>query len=426
VSGSAIHRRGLRGVLPDWARRFDSLALFCFVFGMMFLHGYGQQRALGLLMVFAFLACHAKTLLSSFRPLLPIPPELKCYTAWVIWAGVTGPMVARDMGYFWGSYKVVLQMLVMVWAIYGILRMRRHTGILNAVFLAVACGGLVQIGSVLSGIQDMQTLLTEGRVFGETSNANSLGFMMNWTGLCALIFWYSAGRQRLTLKHIAILLLIPACGYVMLASGSRKSAVAFALLIGLWGTYASAPRNTFQNQLKRLILGGAIIALIVELLPWAAENTVLGQRFSDFFEQGGGSVQASMETNVRYWMYVEGLKTFLEHPVFGVGMYNFNLYFYTGQFSHSNYIEPLVTTGLVGFLLYQAFYACILVRAFRLLRRRPDTGTAYRLKMIVIGIVVMLVIGVGTPHYTSTPVYVLLTAFMTCTWELKLAMNGRE
>ena len=136
-------------------------------------------------------------------------------------------------------------------------------------------------------------------------------------------------------------------------------------------------------------------------------------------EAGGGSIFQGFEHNVRHDMYVEGFKIFLQHPIFGVGLNNFGKYFYTGQYSHSDYMEPLATTGLVGFAFYQAFYVILFLRTRRLLKVVTDPGVRYKLKMILIGLGAIMVIGFGAPHYTSQAVFLLLLAFSVYTWNLQ-------
>jgi O-antigen ligase len=413
-------RRGwLQIFIPVWCKHLDGLVLFSFVFGAVSLNGFGEQRILGILMIFVFLVIHVKHLINNLRPLLPVPPELKCYTAWVIWAGITGPIVALDMTDFWDSYKVVLQILIMVWVVYSILQMRKHSGIFGAIYIAFVCGGLFQVGTVIGGVQSPFSLLEESRILGATDNPNTLGLIMNWTSLCALFFWYPYSRKSLNFQKSAILILLMVCGYIILSSASRKSAIAFVFLLFAWAIYASIPRRNLLFQLKRFILGFGVIMMVWGLLPLIAEQTTIGWRFMDFINKGGGSIQSALEAQDRYWMYVDGLKIFLEHPIFGVGMYNFAHYFYGGEYSHSNYIEPLATTGLIGFVLYQAFYVCILYRAIRLLKIVRDLTVIYNLKMISIGMLVIMVIGFGAPYFTNQMVYILLTAFMTYTWDLK-------
>ncbi|MCX6917268.1 MAG: O-antigen ligase family protein [Verrucomicrobia bacterium] len=373
-----------------WSQGPDGWALFLFIFGTMFLNGPNQQRLLGLLLcgVFGVMCCVRPA--ATLRRLFPAPPELVLYTAWVLWAGVTGPFVAVDIDAFWKGYQVLPQMLGLVWVVYGVLRLRK--GAVNGVFLAMVCGGLVQVGALLSGLTASVEVSEGEQALGATDNPNTLGFMMVWTILCALVLWGLPGRARKWLRAGGILLL-PFCGYVVVASASRKSLLGILFLLGFWAIFTSSARKTWV----RVFWGGATIVLLLLVLttalPFLIQHTVMGQRFQDFVEKGGGSLQTAAEENVRYWMYVEGLRMFSEHPICGVGIQNFGAHFWRRTYSHSDLIEPLATTGLAGFLLYQSFYFLILYRATRILMLTRDETVRYRLKMILIGTLVIMLIG---------------------------------
>ena len=109
---------------------------------------------------------------------------------------------------------------------------------------------------------------------------------------------------------------------------------------------------------------------------------------------------------------------FWSSPLVGVGWSQFRVKFWAGLYSHSDYMEPLATTGLVGFVLYQAFYFILLRRIWRLLSRAQIDEDVYRLKVMLIGLGAILLLGVGAPHFQSLNVYMLLVTFSCFTWRL--------
>ena len=145
-------------------------------------------------------------------------------------------------------------------------------------------------------------------------------------------------------------------------------------LVYLWFVYA-IPSG---KGLKPALLG-AMFAVIVGFfaLTFGFElvaDTSVGARFERFMDRGTGSLTSAVEENIRYEMYVEGLRIFAHRPVFGVGLNNFGAHFWSGQYSHSNYIEPLATTGFIGFILFQAILRsgaapCVALAAIRPGRR---------------------------------------------------------
>lgn len=402
--------------LLGWARSWEGRALILFVCGSMFLNGENAMQVLGVLMCGVFLmgyACSRVTGASLYR----LAPEVKFYALWVLWAGATGPIAAVNLMTFWESYRTVLQMLVMIVVVYCILCMHRQS--LAGVFLAVCCGGGVLVGSALLGVDSLTASLeSKDQATGLTDNANTLGMCLVWATLSFLLLLGFAGRMRKWVYTVG-LLAAPFFVYVLLASASRKSFVAFLLLLGGWATFGSATRKTLADHIKRSILVVLSIAVLWGGLSFIMQNTLLGRRLQLFSDKSNGSLTDAVDGEERYSMYVEGLRMFLENPITGVGLDNFSELFWSHKYSHSDYIEPLATTGLVGFVLYQSFYFFILRRAIGLLEHVSDEAVVYRLKIIIIGIVTIMLMGLGSPHYQSLPVFILLTSFCVYTSDIE-------
>ena len=418
--------RALRISSQLWFRRLDGIALLLFAMGTGFLHGKNQLRLLGIFMIGSFFLANAGKFLRSLNWLRPVPTEMKFYTAWVLWVFTTGPLVATDRGYFLVGARVLAQMFVMVWVSYGILRVTNSGE--NAVFFGLIAGGLVEIILVVAshyytGVMEYLVYKPQygERITGLTTNPNSLGFHMVWGVTCCLIFWKSMKKKTGWMKKILVPVFVVAAAYVLLASGSRKSLVAFVFV--LWAAVTFALTEGIGTGLKKvaasIFLGIMALWLFFTYGTQIAANTPVGKRWNQLISQGGGNLVIGIEHESRYEMYVDGLRIFIDHPVFGVGLNNFGKYFYTGEYSHSDYIEPLATTGLIGFILYQAFYVFLFLRLRRLLKIVDKPLTRYKLKMMLIGLGAIMIIGFGAPHYTSQPVFLLLVAFSVYTWNLK-------
>lgn len=406
-----------------WVRWPDAVALFLFSCGMMFLHGRGQQQALGGLLCVSLLICHLGRLNAALRQLLPVPPEIKAYTLWVVWSGITGVFVSANAGLFGHGLRVIVQMLVLVWAVYSVTRLR--PGAINAVFAGIILGGIIQICAVLGGVESIHSQLqAEDRAYGLTVNPNALAFKMLWTVLIALMLWMRPVTGEIARKGLRkglIAVLVSVAGYVVIVSGSRKSLLAMAFVLVLWGLCASSVRRSIWAGARRVTTTGLIAVMIAFLLPFVLEETIVGIRLQAFLDQGS-TITESLESNTRLDMYVEGLRMFIAHPIFGVGLNNFRFHFWTGQYSHSDYIEALATTGIVGFVLYHSVYVFVLFRALRLQRAMDDITTRYRLRMVAITIATIMLIGLGAPHYASQDVFVMVAAFSVYTMRIQEAL----
>jgi O-antigen ligase len=77
-----------------------------------------------------------------------------------------------------------------------------------------------------------------------------------------------------------------------------------------------------------------------------------------------GNVDADGSTSDRVWRIQRGLEIWGGNPILGIGLANYASVSQAdhvfseaiGGYSHNNYIEILVGTGLVGFLLYLSIY----------------------------------------------------------------------
>lgn len=400
-----------------WWLRLDGLAVFIFVVGGSFLTGLNQQRFLGLFMITALFLSNGLPGPSFFRQLSPFPPELWCYAAWVAWAGGTGFFVAENIPFFIAGMGKILQMLVMIWTAYAILRFSGGTRI---VFFAIIVGGMLQAYAVFSANSSLLQILDPAtRQTGMTQNANSLGSSMVWMLVSLAALWPIA-QKRQWIWRAAIMALVPVTGFVVLASGSRKAFTAWSFVFAAWSLFGLT--NNRGVTLSQIVSRGFIIFILVSIgsfgFPLVMEYTPVGSRFGTLVDRGGGSAVAGIEEDIRHEMYQEGWKMFWSSPVAGVGWSQFRVKFWAGLYSHSDYMEPLATTGLVGFILYQAFYFILLRRIWHLLSRVQNEVDVYRLKVMLIGLAAILLLGVGAPHFQSLNVYMLLATFSCFTWRL--------
>ena len=404
-------------------RKLDGWALFAFSAGTCFLFGEGQQRLIGIIMIASFPVANVFRIKAALKRLFPVPPEIWLYTAWVAWAGLTGLLVAVDAEMFWTGMRVLLQVFVLVWAAYAILSNLASN---DSVFLGLLVGSLVQIGLVFSGASSVGSIMdTEERAMGSATNPNGLGFLMVWSAFCALLYWFQSKRWKLLCRGL-ILAYLPLATYVMLSSGSRKSTLAMGLLLYLWAVFGPRPAKGARNIILSLFLGGSLLLGFVSFLPDFIDATPAGMRFQQFVDDGRGDIGYALYKHDRYIMYIDGVNVSLKNPLFGVGVNNLRYYLSTGGFSHSNYIEPLATTGFFGFVLYQAFYFLPILRIRRMLKVVQDKATRYRLKVYLLGLMAILVIGFGAPYYTNGPVYLILTAISVHTFRLERKLRAER
>ncbi len=405
--------------LLGWLRSPIGISLFVFVFGSVFLSGYGQQRALGIFLAAVFFVSYMFRIGVVVHRLFPAPPELLCYTGWVAWASVTGLFTAQYINLFVPVCLTVLQMLALVWGIYAVIRLRPET--MPSVFLALACGGILQVYSVYTGFMVPNTPDASERMVGITNNPNTLGIMLITVTIATLVLWGYAEHLR-TWVRVGLLAVVPFFAYGILVSGSRKSTLAFLFLCFGWAYFASSKKRRSPLFGRHIVITTLIVVIIYSFMPKIMQETSSGQRFNRLYSKSSVQDVDSL-TSGRYSMYEQGIDLFLKYPIAGVGLDNYKAYNRKFSYSHSDYIEPLATTGLIGFCLYHSFYFFILRRIARLLQQSGSVRVENRLRMIVISVLTIMLIGLGTPHYNNPTVYILLICFSAYTHQIERSLQ---
>lgn len=153
--------------------------------------------------------------------------------------------------------------------------------------------------------------------------------------------------------------------------------------------YVVSQRISFITILKSIL----IICIAVFGVLWILRNVnwayeILGERLFDFFNVlfNNATSVTGRSTTVREEMIEIGWHYFKKNPLWGYGLDNFK-YIYGGlrgaiTYAHNTYIEVLVDTGIIGFLLY--FFPRLYVGS-KLLNRKE----IFREKEVVLSIALL-------------------------------------
>lgn len=142
-----------------------------------------------------------------------------------------------------------------------------------------------------------------------------------------------------------------AVAVALLASGSRGATVSCCVV---FLAYYLLEHVRYINKNLKIIIPATIIVmgtpfLIIKLFPHA----LLVERMLEIVYSGVEEGSSGRTDIIRHaW----GL--FLEHPLFGIGTAQYIAYSPVGYvYTHTTYLEFLVTTGVFGFLLYYGYMA---------------------------------------------------------------------
>ncbi len=216
------------------------------------------------------------------------------------------------------------------------------------------------------------------RRLGETIgiNANHVGFLFVMGALICLYY-------LIVEKKWGVIPLFVLFAGLSLFSGSRKAI--FILIVGIILISILSIKNPL-NAIIVLLVSGLLVAGILFLsLNWEPLRNVLGVRIEKLISvfidgKGDGS------TETRIAMIKLGAEMFLEKPFFGWGLRAFTNVSPFATYSHNNYIEVLVSWGVVGLLWYYGFLIYILIRGILLLFTHNHS------KFVVFSVAILLII----------------------------------
>lgn len=267
----------------------------------------------------------------------------------------------------------------------------------------------------MMGVTQLVESKVDGQITGIANNPNVLGFAVVLGAMSGLILWNTRTPYPL-LRKAFFLAIVVGSGYVATISGSRKTVLIYAVLILIWAVFI-LPRGRGARVFLQKITAIAMLGVtLIVISPLVMQKTSFGTRWGQFMEEGGGDIKESWRSNLRYEMYMAGFEMFRANPIAGVGLGQFQAMFATGQYSHSDIVESLSTTGFVGFILYQSFYVLLLLRLRVLALLSQSHEERYQYRTMALAIFVIVLFGLGGVHMNSQPIFVFLATVSAYTW----------
>jgi O-antigen ligase len=233
-----------------------------------------------------------------------------------------------------------------------------HKVRLDTIYWAAVAAALLNIAAPFFGVKE--ALVSDMGLMGGRSsllvgNANALAIRM---ALPAIIAVLGGRRFGAWAQTVALGLSVAGVGI----SGSRKGLillgiVAIPLVFGI--TLSS------RTRLRRFVVGTAVAMLAV--LIFVVANRLNAGFYditaADRLVEAVEGKEAAF--NARVNMIKTGWRLFLERPVFGYGLDQFALLSGFGTYSHNNYIELLISGGVIALALYYSTYMYIISRIWR-------------------------------------------------------------
>ncbi|RZK22074.1 MAG: O-antigen ligase family protein, partial [Flavobacterium sp.] len=395
-----------------WDLKHNLLLKICLTVLIVFAVGFAETGFLPALVILTLLAFFVAIKPSrSLRFIRQYPIEMHLLNVWLLFSFATGFFISANLdNFFEGIGRTFFYIFICNFI--AIILLNRIE-LINYIIAGLLNAGILQVLSVHLGYGAEYAERT-GRAVGLNSNPNSLGLKMVYASAAA-VFFLLLRKNRIIFLIISIALLI-AFFQVILLSGSRKALLSMGIVllvfIPLYFT-----KNSPRLNLKLILIAPAVFCISAILayyfLPTLLEGTVVGDRIDMGNERGG------VEGDIRYTMYQFGLELFYDHPLVGVGFNNFRNYFFTGQYSHSDYVESLSNTGLIGFLLYQSVYLILFIKMLKLFFNSKDRYTRLYSAMGILFIITLKVIGAGVILFNTPTPLVVIAIFSALAFHLK-------
>lgn len=269
-------------------------------------------------------------------------------------------------------------------------------------FKALYYSGIVLLvySLYMYGFDGMIEQMQDGvRIGGEIANQNTFGLVFSYACVCG-VYFTAFKRRPLYLVGCAAFI------FFALSSGSKKSVftIVLGIFLVLWLKYG------IKKMYKVVIVVGLVVLGLYWLLSLSIFD-VMSERLFSFL-----SGEKNESDIVRASMIRDGLRFFLEKPVFGHGSDAFRTISVYGTYSHNNFVELLVDYGIVGFILYYSMFGYVGLKLFLGNGRKKPSNI-----MMSVLLITRLVMDYGMVSFSSKGTWMLLAvAFAMAMGENKL------
>ena len=219
---------------------------------------------------------------------------------------------------------------------------------LSFFFISIFLAVWLNLDDILN-LKNSYFLTDEERFAGTFANANTAamyGIAIIWTGMFLLF----NEKKNILIKFIIIVGIIVA-GFLIIYSGSRKGLIGLGFLtISMAWIFIKKHGYTLFRKFTLTVISLAVVSAIFIIIYT-----------SPFFSRIETMFQGESSFDTRLYLLKEALyvwKSSLKNTIIGIGIDNFRFYNTMMTYSHSTVSEILVSTGIIGFILY---FSCFII-----------------------------------------------------------------
>ena len=317
-------------------KRSNAITVFCFQLCIVANNLFGTDEKLFMISKLATLLFFGVVILRILYKgkvqyhhilLLPILFTVYC-TATILWAYQPNVALSRMVT----QIQLLLLLIFTFWAMNDGVTVLDY---LKAVYVS-GFGMVIFALSRYGGITQYTDAMIAGeRMGGEISNLNTYGMVFGNAALCAAYYMVLKGKK----KHIFSFILF---SFFALSSASRKS----MLMIVIGVVVLAVVHYGFRRIYKTLLVAAAValLASYALKLPYFSE---INERIQNLLSGEKDASDIERERMIEY-----GMQLFRMRPLHGFGIGNFASLYYIDTYSHNNYVELLVSGGVIALVMY--------------------------------------------------------------------------
>lgn len=314
------------------------------------------------------------------------------YFYWIVYATITSIIFSIDYSQSLNKVITVSLICALIFCISNSPEERNENESMLWIYVLAATGSyIISLTFDFSKISSGYETVVENRIQGTLSNANQFGVAMVQAMFGALLLWRNAKKRgRIILSVILFTLFIS-----VIQSASRTAIIGATICLLCYIAILG---------MSRTIVLALIIAIAV---PYAIESqsqidyTVALERVKILAETlgiGSGSEVKEDSINERARLAGTAYAMFQENP-FGGGLESMSIS--TGTYAHSNYLELLSATGIVGLVIYYLPFTRILYRSAKKNKWRRNW-------LIIAFVITQLVMDLFNVSYYSKTLWLMM------------------
>lgn len=333
------------------------------------------------------------------------------YRIWSVWFSlvIAASLVSGDPGIALVRAMTLLQLVAVGFMLTNLLIWNRST---RFYWLGLIGAAMVSFAFVVLSPETFAT--RDGRVYGTLGNANTYGVLLSMVLALATVSSLGANRWTARVSFFGVAAMAFA---MLLKTGSRTAMIGGVIVAGavismayLYKVRASKERPLILHLLGMVVVFLVLFGLLTASPFWSRTEKALSIIEVDDIADQDASLAG------RLLLARRALETALEHPLTGVGLDNFRLQpltdrsdnEVTGTYAHNNYLEILVSTGFVGFLIYFSIYWLWIIKLYTLRRLLRDDAFFERYTMILVVIINLVVMDMASVSYASKMIWLIL------------------